>query len=257
MTKTMKIITVVLIFLPLSISIVLFSYFILAQNQTAKLIIAIENENVEEIERILNNGVDANHTDIPVSHFWDLLETTPKRPLSIACKTGNLEIVKLLIKYGATAEDIDGTGFSPLQETLFYYQPDDVAIVETLLKSGATIEDEDIFSAVEMVPKVFDKSKTNGTVFSTSYDRSTAEGITDIVSLLLTSEKVNMKNGFGETLLIVSVQNENICLAEYLISVGADITITDNKGKTALDYALDANNQTLIDIFLVGQGETP
>ena len=91
--------------------------------KTEKLIQAITSENIELVNLLLAEGADPNRTDIPASWLWTLLEMSLKRPLAVACKTGNLEIGKLLIDYGATAEPIDGTGFSPLRETLCFYHP--------------------------------------------------------------------------------------------------------------------------------------
>lgn len=219
------------------------------------LVKAIKSEDYNEIQKLLKSGVDPNITTTSdVGEFLlNSVESTGERPLSVACEIGNLEIVKILIDYGATAEPYDKCGWSPLRQTLFYYQPDDVEIVKILLENGAdseNVEDElPVFVAADMIPKVYDKSKTNGTVFSSDYDVDSAKGITEIVSILLGDKSVNIKTKSGETLLIKAVKRENIYLVEYLISAGCDVEIKDVNGMTALDYAVANGNSDIMEIL--------
>jgi len=221
--------------------------------KTEKLIKAIKSEDVVEVEKLLKSGINPQKTDVSPSWFWTLLEVTPTRPLAVACNIGNLEIVKLLIDYGATAEPIDGTGFSPLREVLFYYHPNDVEIVNILLENGANInEPEDmelVYIAAKMTPKVYDKHKTNGTVFASGYDENTAKGITNIVVTLLNERSINIVNEYGESLLILGVKRGNEYLVKYLLDNGADDSLVDYTGKSALDYAIQANNIEVIEIL--------
>lgn len=245
--------------IPLAVLITVVLLFLLSlPSKTDRLISAIESNDIATVKSLLESGVDPNRTNVQPSKFWTFLEYAPRRPLSVACDQGNLQIVQLLIDYGATAEPIKGTDWSPLRETLFYYHPNDVQIVELLLQNGASADDvEDerpVFVAARMTPKVFDKEKTNGTVFLGGYDEASAEGITQIVVLLLGDEDVNAVNSYDQTLLILGVQKGNICLVEYLLSAGCDPSIVDIYGKTALDYANEVNNATIIDLLKQAQG---
>lgn len=218
------------------------------------LIDAIHSENVSQVQQLLESGIDPNQLTLPVSHWWSLLEMVPDRPLSEACGTGNLQIVEMLIDYGATAEYQEGTGWSPLREALFYCHSDEVAIVELLLEHGADPnirESDDIpaFAAAEMIPKEFDKFKTNGTVFISNYDEKTAKSITEIVVLLLENQSVDIQTPSGKTLLMCAAESGNLYLAEYLITQGCDAAIEDNNGNTAYDYAVQRNHQNLIDLL--------
>ena len=234
---------------------VIFYVSILYNNwhKTNELIKAIKKEDVTKVERLLEKGVDPNKTDVRPSAFWSFLETSANRPLAIACDTGNLEVVELLIEHGATAEYVEYTGWSPLRETLFYYQPDDVEIVKILLENGADsnfAEDKlPVFAAADMFPKAFDKNMTNGTIFKDGYDEATAKGITEIVDILLDDNSVNIKTKSGETLLLKAVKRENVYLVEYLMSAGCDVDIKDAKGMTALDYAIENKNDEIIKLL--------
>lgn len=229
--------------------------FFVRLHKTEKLIRAITNEDVAQVELLLTEGIDPNRTDVPAGWLlWTFLETSARRPLTIACGTGNLEIVKLLIDYGATAENVPGTGFSPLRQTLFYYHPDDVEMVNLLLENGAQPEDgyeEDIvFFATKMCPKVYDREMRNGTVFVDGYDETTAKGITEIVVTLLGDRPINsITYAAGKTLLMNAVQQENVYLTEYLLTAGADVSATDRQGKTAYDYAVATNNEEIISLL--------
>lgn len=223
---------------------------LLIRNNISNLLDAIEREDVSCVQAILEDGTDPNETNIAPSIIWTFLETSPKRPLTVACSTGNLDIVKLLIEYGATAEPQENLGYSPLRKTLFYYQPNDLEIVRLLLENGADADEIDgeklVFLAAKMMPKKFDKNKTNGTVFKDGYDDETAKGITEIVKLLLDEQAVDSTSYGGKTLLMLAVQKENLCLVQYLLSIDCDIDIKDLSGKTAYDYAIQSGNRDII-----------
>ncbi|MBE6652453.1 MAG: hypothetical protein E7610_03425 [Ruminococcaceae bacterium] len=209
-----------------------------------KLVQHIKEGNLSSVELILQNGFDPNTPTAKPSPFTRLFEISSQVPLSVACEEGNLEMVKLLIKYGATAKYQEGTSWSPLKKTLNYYQPEDEIIVKSLLENGADSSFEEsgrlpVFDASAMIPKVYDAAKTNGTVFIGEYDPVTAQGITDIVIMLLEDRNVNIVDYTGKTLLMNAAIAGNLNLVEYLISVGADIMIQDQNGKTAFDYAIE------------------
>lgn len=221
---------------------------------TKKLIRAIKNDDIHTVKILLDDGVDPNRLDRDPGLIWTFTETSAVRPLSVACRNGSYEIVKLLIEHGATAEDIDGAGWSPLREALFYYHDNDEEIIKLLLEAGADptfIEDElPVFVAASMAPKVFDETKSNGTVYSTGYDEECAKAITEIVEMLLPQDAdINITTDQNETLLMFAVQNENLYLVEYLLTCGCNITIETTHGKTALDYAVEVGNEQLIDML--------
>ena len=57
--------------------------------------------------------------------------------------------------------------------------------------------------------------------------------------MLLEDRNVNIVDYTGKTLLMNAAIAGNLNLVEYLISVGADIMIQDQNGKTAFDYAIE------------------
>lgn len=225
-------------------------FLLLMPTKTHRLIRAIESNDTTTVKALLDSGVDPNRTTVRPSKLLTLLETEAKRPLTIACDQGNLQIVQLLLDNGATAEQIDGTGWSPLRTTLFYYNPNDPEIVKLLLEHGASLNEKEdvlpVFAAADMTPQIFDSQKTNGTVFFDGYDQKTAEGITEIVFILLGDNSINITNSSGQTLLMIAIQRENIHLIKSLLNLQCDIGIKDLNGKTALDYARETNNSEII-----------
>ena len=65
---------------------------------------AIDAENFDEVNRIISECPEAVNTYPTLAPMWwqgEILMTTIYYPLSEACKTGNLEMVKLLVENGA------------------------------------------------------------------------------------------------------------------------------------------------------------
>ena len=212
-----------------------------------KLIQHIEKGDITAVEAILQDGFDPNTPTSKPSPFTALFEISSKVPLSVACYNGDLNMVQLLIKYGATGEYQKGTGWSPLEMTLTRYQTEDVAIIKLLLEAGADPSFEEtgrlpVFEAAGMFPNQFDAEKTNGTAFKDEYDPTIAQGITDIVVILLGDRDVNIVDYLNRTLLMEAVAVGNLYLVDYLLSIGADPTLQDVEGRTAYDYAIQ-NNQ--------------
>lgn len=217
---------------------------------TERLLNAIEEDDIVAAKALLDNGLDPNRSNVDPGLLWEFLEYAPRRPLEVACYHGNLEMIRLLIEYGATAEYIEGTDWSPLRQTLFHFDPDDVEVVKLLLANGATLDEpaEDelpVFAAAQMLPWATNPDTSK---YIREYDEATAKGITEIVILLLgdTSIDETSRSRMNRTLLIHAVVNENVYLVDYLISAGCDLTITDCHDKTAMDYALESGNNELI-----------
>jgi len=212
---------------------------------TINLLDAINAEDRDEVERLLLEGVDPNKTDIPPSNYWSFWEISARRPLAIACGTGNLEIVQLLIEYGATAEHIDYTSWSPLRNTVFYYDADDVQIVKLLLANGADpdveeTEEHTVFTAAEMYPMLLGSED-----FLTGYDEEIGEDITEIVQMLMVNQNIDLQSPWGRTVLMCAAMRGNVALAEYCIEQGCDVYLKNDQGQTAYDIAVKYGKQEI------------
>jgi ankyrin repeat protein len=71
--------------------------------------------------------------------------------------------------------------------------------------------------------------------------------------LLDTGIDVNIKNNKGKTALMYAAENEDnegrIVSVTMLLEAGADVNIEDDDGMSALDYAIENNNLELIKIL--------
>ncbi|HTM06442.1 MAG TPA: ankyrin repeat domain-containing protein [Patescibacteria group bacterium] len=71
-----------------------------------------------------------------------------------------------------------------------------------------------------------------------------------IIESIKRGAELNIKNWQGQTPLIVAVTYGNQAAAEALIFAGASVSIKDQAGKTALDYARNGNGQKMIELLL-------
>ena len=240
-------VALVVIVLVFAIMIVGFTFY---RYDTERLLKAIEEDDVAAAKQLLDKGLDPNRPNVDPGLFWEFLEYAPRRPLEVACHEGNIEMIQLLIDYGATAEEIEGMDWSPLRQTLFHFDPDDVEVVKLLLANGAEpdapeVDELPAFVAAQMLPWASDPDTSK---YIREYDEATAKGITEIVIILLgdTSIDDTTYSRMDRTLLIHAVVNENLYLADYLISQGCDLTIADCHDKTAMDYAIESGNEEMI-----------
>lgn len=215
-----------------------------------KLIDAIETNDMTTAEKILESDQDPDTPSIrplKILSFWGIV---PELPLAVACRNGNYEMVNLLLTHGASANGVDDVGRTPMRETLAYFQKDDVEIVELLLEYGADTESKDdlwpVCYAAKMTPKEYDPTKENGTVFKGDYNEIIAQGITEIVLLLLENRDPNIAHAGGTTLLMYAASVGNVYLVNHLLSIGADETLINNSGETAYDIATKNGHQEVV-----------
>lgn len=214
-----------------------------------ELIAAIRAEDISKVKHLLDSGIDPNQTNIPVSNYWTFFEFTATRPISVACSTGNLELVQLLITYGATVEHIEHTGWSPLRETLFRTDADDLEMVQLLIAEGANLQtvesgDTAVFAAAKMYPMLF-----GDTGYTTNYSEAVGKEITIIVDLLLADQPIDIRSESGNTLLMYAAQRGNYHLVEYLLARGCDTSLTNTQGETARDLAARYEKWAVVELF--------
>jgi hypothetical protein len=97
----------------------------------ANLISAVLKENIQEVRRLLETGVDIESKD-----------SRENTPLHYASAIGSAALCELLIQSGANLESRDELGETPLHHASKYGQS---IICELLVKSGANLEAEDEF----------------------------------------------------------------------------------------------------------------
>lgn len=95
-----------------------------------ELTIAIKKQDVNRVRQLLNAGIHINPQKT-IFNFWKKLEL----PLNIAIQTESIEIIQLLLEYGADVNCYDYLG-TPLQVACY---SDSIDIVELLLEANADV----------------------------------------------------------------------------------------------------------------------
>ena len=166
-------------------------------------------------------------------------------PLIIAARNGNLEAVKVLLKYSANIESrgtvkIDDQvieGASPLWAAAAKGHLD---VVRLLVKSGAEVDG---------------KTKTSSTPL-----RATAfDGRLDIVTYLVEhGADVNARNNFRNTPLMVACYNGHRDVVVYLIKMKAIMDLQDKQGNTVLHYAVERGHFDIVqELTKLGASQLP
>lgn len=146
-------------------------------------------------------------------------------PFHMACSNGNIEIVKLLIDHGAHIDelDVDFFGCNNGGKTPLHYASNKECI-QLLLNHGAKINAKD------------DEGKTP---LHYAYDGDYMRLNEECIRLLIKhGANINSQDIYGKTPLHYFYSKPDFVMV--LLELGANPTIKDKNGRTALDEASDA-----------------
>ena len=195
---------------------------------------AIESGQIEEVLTILNSVEDPK--SLVNTEYKAQDRHKPKLPLHIAVYEGYVEMVKLLLKYGADIEAIDEQGRTPLilasngyRRGLFLGYSERVDIINILLDQGAKIE-------------AFDKDGKTPLITASNHNL-----INTINTLLDRGAKIEAADEKGRTSLMIASSNGVPKTTNTLLDRGAKVEATDNKGQTPLMHAYANIVKILVD----------
>ena len=204
---------------------------------TPPIAIAIVRGNTDIVQLLLDSGVDVNTKDASDISL-----------LVSAVESGNLDMVSLLLENGAVVENVNEGSNNPLMQAA---QIGHVEIGEMLIEHGADIHVPDTFGDPPLawtgyfnqpefaqmlldagaLPDYLGTNKITALDYAISQHSAEAE----VVLAPVTSE--NPSKALGEVLL-TAVRDQDLRMVEVAIEGGADLTITDEDGKTVLDFAV-------------------
>ncbi len=184
---------------------------------------AIADEDVDLVRELLVKGANVNEKEESYSKIT---------PLFVAVEQGNIEIVKLLLEFGAKVNARDSEKQTPLMRLDDDATPE---LVELLLKYRAKIEAVD---------------SQGNTALIIVADRVNVEVIEAFIDA---GADINASNKEGKTVLMSAAESDNIGAVRTLLVAGANAATRDNEGDDAWEYASDKKVKAL----LVRYGATP
>ena len=180
--------------------------------QAERMIDAIRRDDMAAVEQMLDAGVSPNQSTAPINGLWKylnrLVESSPVYPLPVACYSGNLEMVQLLLDHGAepALTEQENTDWSALSSAVLGSKHEDcVEIIRLLIAHGANPEDrKDYYLPVELASMEY------------PLDDAHAERIVELVQLLMVDAADK------DDLLENAKLWENEPLKAYLQSLGTE-----------------------------------
>lgn len=233
------------------------------------LIKAIEKDDMKRLEVLLKKPGDVNAAPFYSLFLFDRLNNVP---LSEATRLGNYDAVKLLVEAGANVNKDNVGGWPPLASSLQSSSENKYKIANYLLDHGA---DPEIYignsyqdTIIEQVSwgvtsqeesyKLFKRLINMGVpiesekYYGSNVIFSVASGNNILALKYLVEEKnvdINRKSDIKRTPLISAARGNALDATKYLLSKGADKTAKDEDGMTAYDYAVENENQEMMDLL--------
>lgn len=253
---------------------------------------SIRKGEVEEVELLLNKGVDVHADDnvgwppmvraaedgqlriveILLEREADPLKGTvgDRLPLHFAAESGHLAVVQLLLKQPTVdANQRDYTGQTALFKAANngHHQVLDVLLQHKGVDPDAVSNDgftpllQSIFERHQKVVKLLlARTDVNPNRPDTTYNQtplwmaSTAGG--EILEMFLERRdlEINARSRWGETALYQAIQRKRLSAAKILLAAGANTNVANTEGRTPLSWAAAEGSEETIELLLQQPG---
>ena len=199
-------------------------------NETTPLCISAFNNCFQCVKILISNGANINGTDdvkkIPLmyalSNSHGLFSMNNNEEIPPQVKNNYIELIKFLITNGSKLNHKDDYGWSSLFYAIEYGSP--IQLIDLLLQNGAdvTLVSNIGNSALQLACK-----RRSLDVVKTLFNNSNIK------------DTINNADKIGVTPLIEATKRNNFEIVEFLLYNGADPSIKDKTGSTALKYATE------------------
>ena len=151
-----------------------------------------------------------------------------KTPIMHAASvSGNQWMISLLYLRGASINQTNDDGENAL------FTASDSAIIKYLLDAGIYVNQKKYLGRTALMSRV-----------------TLSESFKNILPLFIAAKAdLNIQDEFGDTVAIRAVMFENAAGLRALMDAGADLSIRNNQGKTALDIAKEIDDKAAIKII--------
>ena len=211
---------------------------------------AIYDNDTASMDSLLAKGFDIN-----------VMNKNGENAVNVAIASGNFNVLKYLIDKGANLNSTSDTGIPPLSQAIIEYNKQAIDILLNSKKvdmyyvwgemwNGSPLyiacSKANVYALEKMVEHGadlnYDFSEYNAVPlmhYALNYKQFIKnEDYRELIAfLILNKADINAKNNQGQTPLMVALKNGDIDAFNALTAGGADVTIKDNNGKTALFYA--------------------
>lgn len=211
---------------------------------------AVYDNNTAVMENLLKDGFDIN-----------TMNENGENAVNVAISAGSFNVLKYLIDKGANLNSTSDTGIPPLSQAIIEYNKQAIDMLLASKKidmyyvwgdmwTGSPLyiacSKANIYALEKMVENGadlnYDFSEYNAvpllhyTINYKQYIRN--EDYKELIAFLILNKiDINKKNSDGQTPLMTALKNGDIDTFNALIAGGADVTLKDNNGLTALNYA--------------------
>lgn len=251
---------------------------------SARLTRAIRDNDMQKVEQVLEEHPDTVNKMDSVFPEWP--EFYGSYPIQVACELDNYEMAELLIENGADVNLKNKNDFTALTLAMRHSENGmQNKLVTLLLDHGADVviptqmEDNPLCASV-WIDKDADKKEKEDSlaffIYITEQYKKKGLRIQDdqiwqldsiltyaamennllVVQYLIENnyfspDDVNAAgmNAICRVTSYAKKKNDNIELIKYLLSVGSDPYLKDNKGKSAYDYAVEKNDTKVIELI--------
>ena len=222
--------------------------------------------NLDSTERISVLGADFQY--IGDGWSWQVSEKSADwvTPLIVSVRNGNLDCVKVLLKYGADIEERgdfmhDYKCCTPL---FFAATCGNVEMLRFLVENGANVNGTDDFGVTPLMAAVANQLLDAVTFLidqGADVNLQDSSGLTalhyasefsiDPSSCLIVKQLINRGANINavakydmSTPLIIACSNKNVSVVNFLLQNGANVALRDDNGWTALHFVVDGLNDS-------------